>query len=197
MTLKELKQGIKGVFIQPVRHYYFGELSYGTPYFWPINVNPNVISVRKLKLKTEEELSRYYKQYPYLKGRDESKYVNLPMVRRAKDWIFKLFSNYYWIQIGWPIYIYWHGLGWKDKFESPRFEWPPAFYIFFFKWQFVIHWTAPDGDNDRYYEMILWYLKYCNKDIEETRRNWGWKDVNTGESTWGGEYIIKRKDEIQ
>ena len=114
------------------------------------------------------------------------------MVRRAKDWIFKLFGNHYWLQIGWPISICRNELGWKDKFNSPRFEWTPAFYIFFFKWQFVIHWTAPDGDNDRYYEMILQYLKYHNKDIIATEKDWGWVDSTTKKSTWNKDYLVKK-----
>lgn len=90
----------------------------------------------------------------------------------------------YSISYGYPIYVTCNGLGWKDKFNSPRFEWSPTFQIYFFKWQFCIFWNAPDGNNDRYYEMVLWYLYYCDKNIIKSEKNWGWTDYKTGESTW-------------
>lgn len=190
MTPKELNKEIKGVFVPPKKRYYIGKIVHGTPYFYPMNFNGNILSVRKLKLKTQEELEAYYNQYPHLRKRGEHRFKNLPMVRRSKDWIFKLFENHYWVQIGWPIIIYSNELGWKDKFNSPRFEWPPAFYIFFFKWQFCIWWTAPDGDNDKYYEMILQYLHYQDKDIKKAEKNWGWVNMDTKESTWNKDYLL-------
>jgi hypothetical protein len=100
---------------------------------------------------------------------------------------FKLFG--YEISYGWPINIGWYSLGWKDKFNSPRVEWPPAFYIFFFNWQFVIHWGSPDGNNDQYYEQILWWLKYSNKDIVKAKESWCWVDSDTKKSTWNDNYL--------
>ena len=100
---------------------------------------------------------------------------------------FKLFN--YNISYGWPIYITWYGLGWKDKFDSPRYEWSPSFQIYFFKWQFCIFWEAPDGNSDKYYEQILWYLNYSNKNIEVAKNTWGWVDFKTKKSTWNDEYL--------
>ena len=57
----------------------------------------------------------------------------------------------YRIKFGYPIWLTKRDLGWKDKFNSPRYEFSPLFSIFFFKWQFSIVWDAPDGDNDKYY----------------------------------------------
>jgi hypothetical protein len=95
---------------------------------------------------------------------------------------------------GFPIIITRHGLGWKDKFNSPRFEWCPAFYIFFFKWQLVIRWTSHNNDDDRYYEMILWYLNYSNKDIKVAEETWEWQ--SDGKSTWDKKNIsYSLKDE--
>lgn len=192
MKISQIIKETKGVFKPPVKKYYLGKLVYGTPYFWPRNFNSTIISLRKLVERPQEEKDKLAEQYPWNKNKDDHKFKNLPMVRRSKDWIFKLFGGYYWLQIGWPIYIYWNELGWKDKFDSPRFEWTPAFYIFFFKWQFVIHWVAPyDGDSDPYYEMILRYLYYNDKDIEKTRNNWGWIDYATKKSTWNENYLVK------
>ena len=81
-------------------------------------------------------------------------------------------------------------MGWKDKFNSPRFEWTPSFQIWFFNLQFCIHWAAPDNNNDLYYETILWYMKYANKDIYEAEKTWGWINYETKESTWNKEYLI-------
>jgi hypothetical protein len=94
----------------------------------------------------------------------------------------------YVMSYGFPIIITRHGLGWKDKFNSPRFEYCPAFYIFFFKWQLVIRWTSPYNDDDKYYEMILWYLKYSNKDIKVAEETWTWQ--SDGKSTWDKKNIL-------
>lgn len=77
--------------------------------------------------------------------------------------------------------------------NSPRYEWQPSFQIYFFKWQFCIFWNAPDGDNDLYYEMILWYLKYSNKDVNKAKETWGWINYNTKESTWNDKYLVNGK----
>ena len=100
---------------------------------------------------------------------------------------FKLFG--YEISYGWPIYVISYGLGWKMKHDSPRFEWSPSFQIYFFKWQFVIHWNAPDGNNDQYYEQILWFL-HNKKYINKTKTTWGWTNYETGMSTWNNDYSI-------
>lgn len=148
----------KGVFKQPVKKYYLGRISYGTPYMYPRKFISSILKIRKEKPKYNRNTN------------------------------FDLFG--YNISIGYPIWITWHGLGWKDKYNSPRFEWLPAFYIFFFNWQFVIHWAAPYGDDDDYYEQILFYLYYSNKDIVKAKENWGWVDAETQESTWNDDYLI-------
>ena len=193
----KLFKEIKGIFVKPVKRYYIGKIIFGTPYFNPWNFVSTIIAFRKLKFKTPEQIADYESKYPHLvKHNKRYKFSNYPMVHRAKEWTFKIFDNWYWLQIGWPICIYWHGLGWKDKYESPRFEWSPAFYIFFFKWQFCIHWTAPDSPNkkyfydDLYYEMILWWRYYSDKDIIKAENTWGWQDFETKESTWNKKYIL-------
>lgn len=184
----------KGVFVPPVKKYYLGKLTYGTPYFWPRSFNKNIISVRRLIPKTQEELDKHILDYPHYYKRE--KFKNMPMVRRAKDWIVPIFGNHYWIQIGWPWSIKKNELGWKDKYDSPRFEWAPAFYIFFFHWQFVIHWHAPDGDDDRYWEMILWWKNYSDKSLHKARITWPWRDGETKRSTWNNDYLIKKKKPV-
>lgn len=147
---------------KPIKKYYLGRIVHGCPYFMPMNFNRNIISIRK---------------------------NSIPMVRRAKDWVFNLFGNQYWIQIGWPIKITWHGLGWKDKFNTPRFEYAPGFYIYFFHWQFCMWTVSPDGDNDKYYEQKLWLESYCNNDYNKAKETWPWVDGRTKESTWDDKFF--------
>ena len=188
MKIRELLKEIKGVFKPPVKEYYIGKWFYGTPYFYPWNFHETIISVRKLKLRTEEDRNNYIERYPHLKDDLRAKFSNIPMVRRRKDWTIKLFRNYYFIQYGWPISIKWVQLGWKWKYESIRYEWFPMFQINFFKWQFVIKWRSPDKDDDRYYEQILWWLKGSDKDLKKAEETWGWTDMK-GNSTWNKDYL--------
>jgi len=53
MKTKELLKNIQGVFKPPVKKYYFGKLRHGTPYFYPMHFNSNIISIRRLKLNTD------------------------------------------------------------------------------------------------------------------------------------------------
>lgn len=190
MKISQLKKEIKGVFKPPVKKYYIGKILYGTPYFDPRNFCRTIIYIRKLDLKPEEQRIEYAKKYPHLKDKDINKFSNLPMVRRNKEWIKKIFKHHYFIQIGYPISIKSVKLGWKWKYDSIRYEWQPSFQIYFFKWQFVILWNSPDNDNDRYYEQILHYLKKANKDIKEAEKTWGWVDIKTGKSTWNKDYLL-------
>lgn len=63
----------KGVFVSPVKKYYLGKLVYGTPYFWPMNFNKNIISIRKLIPKTQQELEKEILDHPYFYKRDKFK----------------------------------------------------------------------------------------------------------------------------
>lgn len=193
MKIKQLLKEIKGVFKPPKRKWYFGPLKHGTPYFWPMGFNSTILSVRRLKLKTKEELERYDKNYPHLKNRrgPEFKFSNMPIVRRSKCWIKKIFGVYFYIKLGWPVKIGHTELGWKDKYKSPRFEWSPSFHIYFFKWQLVCWWLPPTKDGDKYWEMILWWLYYSNKDVKKAEKTWGWVDSETKQSTWNHNNLIK------
>jgi hypothetical protein len=187
--VKDFKKQIKGVFIPPVKKYYFGKLKYGTPYFYPWGFNSTIIYIRKLKLREEKTYAEL--AFPWRK--EDCKFSNFPMVRRIKNWVIKIFKSYYYIEIGSPIKIAKGELGWKDKYDTPRYEWSPFFMICFFKWQFCIHWNSPDDDNnDTYYEMILWYLYYSNKDINKAEKTWDWVEGKTKKSTWNNKYLINR-----
>lgn len=177
---KLLKEIYNSPFKLPIKKYYFGRLKHGTPYFYPRGFCSTIFKFRKLKLNPPEEVEKQTNKWT----KEAKKFANLPMVRRSKDWIVKLFGNYYWIQFGSPIKIHSHDLGWKDKWDSPRFEHSPGFYIFFFHWQFCIWWLSPTKNEDRYWCMFLWWKVYSNKDIKKAEETWGWKDLTTNKSTW-------------
>lgn len=126
MKTNQLIKEIKGVFVPPVKRYYFGLANVGCPYFIP----KSIIAIR---------------------------FVDI---------------------------------GWKDKFGTPRHEWSPQFHVYFFGLQFMIEWTAPDREDDQYYEQILWWLYYADKDIDKARNTWKWIDCRTDESTWNNSYIL-------
>lgn len=99
---------------------------------------------------------------------------------------FKLFGLY--IYYGWPIYRVKIDLGWKDKYDSPRHEWNPSYQIWFFKWQYIVFYGSPDGNDSRYWEQYLWYSKYSNKSIIEAKMSWPWVDFITKATTWCNDY---------
>ena len=187
MKIRTLLKSIDKVFVKPKISFYLGKLHYGTPYFYPRNFNKNIISIHRLQKRTDEELLKVNKYV-----NDKERIYKLPMVRRSKYWIIEIFRCAYFIAIGWPIKFVTINLGWKDKFGSPRYEWSPSFQIYFFHWQFCVFWNAPDGDNDLYYEMVIWYLNYSKKDIHVARNTWGWMNGEILESTWNDNYLIDK-----
>ena len=192
----QILKDAKGVFKPAEKVYYFGKARHGSPYFDPMNYVGSIIRVRKLVKRTPEEVEEKNKQFKHNANSPGHIYSNYPMVRRAKNKIFKLFGNNYYITWGKPWSVQFTSLGWKDKWESPRFEWCPQLNIMFFGLQFCIWWMAPklEGekyrDNDQYYEMMLRYVKYANKDLELAKKEWGWVDSDTKKSTWNDEYLL-------
>jgi hypothetical protein len=81
-------------------------------------------------------------------------------------------------------------LGWKDKYFTPRLEWVPSFHIKFLGLQFCVWWVSPDKEDDLYYEMIIWYLYYSDRDIKKAKETWDWIDSTTKKSTWNDDYLI-------
>jgi hypothetical protein len=184
-TFKEIK---KSPFKLPTWTQYIGKSQYGTPYFWPINFCSTIISIRRLKLRSEEDYQKRIEQRkPYIVSegyKKEIRYLNLPMARRTKNWIINVFGQEFYIELGSPIAIDSTQLGWKHKYDTPRFEWAPSFKIFFFKWQYCIWLNSPGDARDEYWEMLLWYLYYADKDIKKAEQTWPWVNSKIKESTW-------------
>lgn len=78
---------------------------------------------------------------------------------------------------------------WKDKYETPRFEYHPRIDIVLFKFHHIhIHLESPrtlvNVDDDDYYEQMIWFLDYCNSDIKKAKETWPYKKYSYEESTW-------------
>jgi len=73
---------------------------------------------------------------------------------------------------------------WKDKFGFPRCEREPYFELEWLWFYFSITW----GDQD-YWEQRLWIEEYHDGNIEQARKEWGWTDMDTEESTWNDKYL--------
>ena len=101
------------------------------------------------------------------------------------------------------IQIVFKDVGWKDKYDTPRFEHHPYIWIHIFKWNFVIYWDLPLHDQnyiDEYWEQALWYLHYYNTysqgllkcpDIQKAKESWPWIDTVTRKSTWNDKFLRK------
>lgn len=96
--------------------------------------------------------------------------MNKPKFRM---WFYK---NYKFV---WIPHLIKENLKWKDKFNTPRCEIKPHFR---FEWL----WFGIYGiwGDDQYWEQWLWIYKYYNGDIDKAKKEWGWIDLNTKESTW-------------
>jgi len=188
-NMKIIKEIKKSPFKNLKRLFYFGKIIYGTPYFDPMNFVSTILFIRKLKLRTESEIQEYSKTNPFNKNHNRITYLNFQLVTRSKYRIVKLTKkHHFYVQYGYPLFIGKLDVGWKDKYHTPRFEWHPMFYIFIFKWQFVIKYVPDLKDNPfnetLYWEMYLWYRNYSDKDIEKAKDTWGWKDMGTKQCTW-------------
>lgn len=114
--------------------------------------------------------------YYWWKVRKYFKFPSIRFYKGKKTWFFGLpirndcYNRFIDIRLS--------GLGWKDKYNSPRFEWHPYIMIMFFrKWQIIwIFYYKPDHT----WEAILDYL-YYGKSIEEAIEDNTWVNVNTKE----------------
>ena len=135
---------------------------------------------------------------PYFYPRNHNKTIfNIYKEKRPyeRNKTFKVFG--YYVSVGWPIVYRINSIGWKDKFDTPRFEWSPAFYLFFFNWQLCIWKTPKTGDVDNYWEMFLWWKYYYKEyganepNITLAKEKWPW--THNGVSTWNDDYVKSRK----
>ena len=88
-----------------------------------------------------------------------------------------------------PIQIKSNHVTWKDKYDTPRYECCPYIWIHLFRLNFV--WYYNSGDifyDDTYWEQALWYLYYCNKNIDLAKSTWPW--TFNGKSSWSDGILL-------
>lgn len=104
--------------------------------------------------------------------------------------LYLLHKNDFWIDI--EV----HDVGWKDKYNSPRYENSPI--IAFCLLGYVIGWTwkledKEDSSNywttSDYWEQALWYIYYSQCDIKKAKKTWPWQDMK-GNTTWNGNFLV-------
>ena len=114
-----------------------------------------------------------------LYGMKESKFGEYMDYRQLGVWPFASTEFLKWHTKKWfPIYLVSWDIGWKDKYDTPRYERPGHFILFFgrtfFKsWQLSLTVKAPEAycrnsclspsSDDHYWESLLWYLEYPDK----------------------------------
>lgn len=93
----------------------------------------------------------------------------------------KLSYSYYFYKtyFRWLPFIKNQHLYWKDKFNSPRVEISPSITIEWLWFGYRGQWGSY-----QYWEQWLWIHKYCGGNIETAKKEWGWVDVKTQQSTW-------------
>ncbi len=165
------------------RKVYIGKIRYYAPYFFPRNYCPTLLSFRKLKMRTPKEMDWEFELHSHA-SEYELAFKNFPMVRRNKYVVKRLFGSYWFIEIGCPITLIKTNLGWKDKYNAPRFEWSPTLIFYFLLWQIAFIYEPQTEDIDNYWEMYLWWRDYCDKDLKKAEESWEWEDYYTNKTTW-------------
>ena len=101
------------------------------------------------------------------------------------------------------IHIISSDVGWKDKYDTPRFEHHSYIWIHIYDLNFVWYWDLPLHDQtyiDEYWEQVLWYLYYTNTisqglsdkpNIEKAKESWPWEDYKTKKSSWNDKFLVK------
>lgn len=161
--LKEVK---KSPFIGLRREIYIGPIKYGSPYNHPVNFCRWGFRIKQLAFTDNYSYRNYWGK------------------------VLSIGERKYLLEAGSPIDYVKMDIGWKDKMESPRFEYSPFKMIYFFLFQFAVFYVPKvDKDNyDLYWEMFLWWKYYANKNLKLAKETWPWVK-NDGASTWNDDYI--------
>lgn len=115
------------------------------------------------------------------------------------SWNYLKWGKPKWVQKLFPLTVISRDIGWKDKYNEPRFENPPVFSIIWGTdihkaWQFCVVFNAPEVDvsvspaaykllqekesvrdmtksmPENYWETLLWYTNYCDCDFKKAYR---------------------------
>lgn len=139
-------------FKTPRLKFYLGKLAYGTPYFYPrrwVNVTKDEAKERATE-KFNKLVDAGRKPKPSLW---KQLYKDSLGAKKAVD-----------KKIGFDLV----GLGYKYKWDEPRFEWGPMFSFVFFKWQFCIFVSVPEPSH--YWEAWIYYDQETDKSLSKRER---------------------------
>ncbi len=100
------------------------------------------------------------------------------------------------------IHIVSHDVGWKDKWDTPRYEHAPYIWIHIFKWDWIWYWDFKPHRYEiyDYWEQALWYLHYygtysqgllVKPNIDKAKESWPWENYDTKESSWNDNFLVK------
>ena len=152
MKKLEFLKVLNSPFKIPRLKFYLGKLNYGTPYFYP----RRWVSIPKDEAKESatEKLNNLVdagkKPKPSLW---KQLYIDALKSKKAVP-----------KKIGFDLV----GLGYKYKWDEPRFEWGPMLSFVFFKWQFCIFVSVPETSH--YWESWIYYYKETDKNLSKKER---------------------------
>lgn len=91
------------------------------------------------------------------------------------------------------IQIMFNDVGWKDKYDTPRFEYHPYIWIHIWKFNLIWWWEYSNklGETEDYWEQALWYLYYSDNNIKKAKETWPWEDYETKKSSWNDKFLMK------
>lgn len=93
-----------------------------------------------------------------------------------------------------------HDVLWKDKYNSPRVEFLPEIDIVLFSFlHFYCRLESPKSCDpkslyeEEYYEQMIWWLEYSDKDIQKAKDTWPYKKFESEESTWINNFLKQKE----
>lgn len=93
--------------------------------------------------------------------------------RKLRKWGFGWWPTQIELPLFFAFHIFNYDVCWKTKFDDYRYEFPPLLSIVFFGLSFSVWLTAPDNENDDYWESILWYWQYGSlADVDKEMGYW-------------------------
>lgn len=92
----------------------------------------------------------------------------------------------YYIFFGSAIIFKKHDFSWKDKYNTPRYEFTASKYLFIGPFQFIMRYVPIFEKYGEFFEQYLWYKYYSDENLEKAEKTWGW--MRNGVSTWNKDY---------
>jgi hypothetical protein len=175
----------------PKLKFYLGKIALGTPYFFPRRWVPCT-----KQDATKSATERFDRLVKVRKRKNDKK---LPTQKMWMEFYNSSLKSRKPVpkKFGWDFV----SLGYKYKWDEPRFEWSPMFSFVFWKYQFAITVSVPHTSH--YWESWIYYHNETDKNLskkerlELTKKGFPntWTSHHNGEKTTTNYYdlIIKKK----